>query len=390
MITIVRQFGMILLALLVLTLITWFSYNGIQAQMNRPMQEKEAEVERPDVSVITVKPEVHQAHVTAYGEANVHYSLTLTAQVAGQVDGLNKAFEPGMRVEKNEILVELENSDFRSAVATAENNLAAAKVSLLEEQRQVTQAENEWQSSGLDGTPESELVLRQPQLQAAKTAVKQAEAALASASKNLSRTHVIAPFDAIVVERLVSPGTFVQAGTTIATLFSTDYLELAIDLSARDWANLPEFQQMTGDAWPVELYSVENQQHWQGRVLRVEKHLDTSTRQRSLIVAVDQPFDLEPALYPGTFLKVKIAGRNQQGLWKLPNSALSQRSEIWFVSEDETLDNFSADPLFTDSESIYIKVPEALALASQQVLVHPLSSYLKGMPVNTIVVDESE
>ncbi len=88
-----------------------------------------------------------------------------------------------------------------------------------------------------------------------------------------------------------------------------------------------------------------------------------------------------PKLYPGTFLKAEVEGRTVNQLWKLPSSALSQRGEIWYVTEESTLANFNATPVFSDSEAIYIRVPETLMGEAHLVLSHPLSSYLQGMKV---------
>ena len=103
---------------------------------------------------------------------------------------------------------------------------------------------------------------------------------------------------------------------------------------------------MNDGKWPVELTSVENGQNWSGRILRLEQHLDDTTRQRALIIAVDRPLDLDTPLLPGTFVKALIKGRSVDNLWKLPSAALSQRGEIWYVKADKTLDKFSTDPVF--------------------------------------------
>ncbi|PCI59124.1 MAG: hypothetical protein COB34_03935 [Methylophilaceae bacterium] len=234
----------------------------------------------------------------------------------------------------------------------------------------------------MQGKPESALVLRQPQLKAAQATVKQAESVLRNAQKELRRTKVTAPFNALIVERQVSPGAYVQAGTEIALLYSTEHMEVKVDLSEKDWRNLPNLHLKENHNLPVELFSVKDKKSWVGRVLRVEQHVDGSTRQRSLIIAVDRPLEQTPALYPGTFLNVLIDGRTVDKLWRLPSSALSQRGEIWYVTQENTLANFSAEPVFSDSEAIYITAPEQLGTEAQRVLFHPLSSYLKGMKVN--------
>jgi hypothetical protein len=71
-------------------------------------------------------------------------------------------------------------------------------------------------------------------------------------------------------------------------------------------------------------------------------------------------------------------------LWKLPGSALSQEGEIWYVRADNTLASFPAKPLFNDGDVIYVSVPDTLQGREQNVLVHPLNSYLAGMRVHPV------
>ncbi len=359
--------------------------NGIEAYANRPPAPmKEASVQHPDVSVVSVTHQSVNAVVEAYGAAAPHFELTLTSQVSGQVEKLAAGFEPGLRIKKGDILATLEQSDYKAAVAAAEQDLSDARLALLEEERKALQAKAEWDASGISGTPSSPLVLRKPQLAAAKAAVAKAKANLTTARKNLGYTRITAPFDALVVERHIAPGSFLQIGTTVAVLYSTDTVEIAVSLSADAWQSLPEADVLTSGQWPVTLTHVQTKQQWRGRVIRSEQHLDDTSRQRRLILAVEHPFDADPALLPGTFVKADVTGRRLDNIWKLPGSAFSQKGEIWYIAKDNTLATFSATPLFSDAESVYISPPEALVSQSQQIVVHPLSSYLKGMVVNPV------
>ncbi|SFJ86370.1 efflux RND transporter periplasmic adaptor subunit [Methylophaga sulfidovorans] len=357
-----------------------------EVQANRPIPTKKEQAPSPDVSVIKAVPGSYASEVKAYGAAKPHFNITLTAQVAGQIDSIAAQFETGNRLQKGTILAKLENSDYQAAVESARQALSSAKVSLLEEQRRGLQALSEWQSSGLKGEPDSDLVLRKPQLAAAKAAVKQAEASLKAAEKDLSQSAIKAPFDALVINRAVSPGSYVQTGTEVATLYSTDRVEINVALSAQEWNNLPSMAVLNSGKWPVKVESVEDHHIWNGRILRVEQSLNDETRQRSLIIAVDNPLDLEPALFPGTFVSAYIKGRNVAGVWKLPTSALSQRGEVWYVSADNTLQKFSANPLFSSAGYIYIQPPESLNDAPVMILVSPLNSYLEGMAVKPVEV----
>ncbi|TKB09668.1 efflux RND transporter periplasmic adaptor subunit [Desulforhopalus sp. IMCC35007] len=383
------QWSTLAVAIIILISIISYTRQLIAQQVGNPHPQRINKPQLPEVAVITVERAGYNARIRGYGETEPHFTLTLTAQVSGQVVAQSEKLEAGYQVKKGEVLIELEDSAYQSAVADAKSTLASARLDLLEEQREASQAKAEWLASGISGEPDSELVLHKPQLEAADAVVSKAEAALLSAEKDLSRTKLTAPFDAIVVERMTAPGSYLQAGTEVATLYSTDMVEIPVALTTRDWENLPDPATLSGDQWPVVLKSVEGNQTWAGHVLRAEQHVDTTSRQRTLLIAVDSPLAQVPPLFPGTFVETWINGQRVDNTWELPSSALSQSGEIWYISQDDTLAKFSSEPIFSSGNSIYIKVPEELAKAPIQIVVHPLSSYLPGMRVQPVVENDN-
>lgn len=377
--------GALLAIILVLAYNHWRA-SAFEASRQTPLAGEQAV--SPSVNVLRVEPGRYQAQLIGYGAANPRFELTLSAQVTGQVQQIADDFEAGNRVKAGNVLLELENSEYRAALASAEETLANAKLALLQEQREGLQAQTEWSASGLDGEPDSELVLRKPQLAAAQAALKNAEASVTNARRNLAQTRITAPFDALITSRSAAPGSYLQTGSEVGSLVSTDRVEVAVALSAQDWASLPPLDQMREAQWEVTLHNVENNQQWQATVVRAEQSLDETTRQRALIVAVEQPLEQVPELLPGTFVEVRIPGSAIDHLWKLPSSALSQRGYIWYIGEQQTLVSLAVQPLFADAEAIYVAAPVAMQSSAQQILVHPLSSYLDGMPVIPVEVSD--
>lgn len=379
------QWSTLTVAIIILISIILYTRQLIAQQIERSHPQQISQPQHPEVSVITVERAEYNARIRGYGETQAHFTLTLTSQISGQVIGQSENLEVGCQVKKGEVLLEVEDSDYQSAVADAKSILASARLDLLEDQREARQAKAEWQASGIGGEPDSELVLHQPQLDAAGAAYLKAEASLLSAEKNLSRTKLTAPFDAIVVERLTAPGGYLQAGSNVATLYSTDMMQIPVALTTRDWRNLPDPTTLSGDQWPVQLTSVEDGQTWSGHVLRAEQHRDTTSRQRTLLIGVDSPLEQVPPLLPGTFVEARINGQRVDNIWQLPSSALSQRGEVWYITHEETLAKFSTEPIFNSGDSIYVEVPEGSAKTPTRIVVHPLSSYLPGMRVQPVV-----
>lgn len=312
-------------ALLILIGVILFSSVSMKAKMQQPPPKKEIDAARAEVSVLKVDSESYEAIITGLGESSPHYSLTLTAEVSGLVKQLGNNFESGSILKKGDTLLLLDDTEYAAAVAKAESDLAESELALLEEERQAAQAEAEWKASGLEGEPDSELVLHQPQLAAAHAAVKNAKTALDLARNNLQKTTVTAPFDCLVVARQAVPGSYLQAGSEIASLYSTDRVEIGIALSAAEWDNLPAAGELYGR--PATITSVENGHTWSGMINRIEYHLDTTSRQRTIIVEVARPLEQSEPLLAGTFVQAKIAGKTVSNLWKLPGSSLSQRGK---------------------------------------------------------------
>ncbi|KTF17327.1 MAG: efflux RND transporter periplasmic adaptor subunit [Pseudoalteromonas sp.] len=355
------------------------SYNGqkMAQQANGPKPEPAKSV-APNVSVINAVPSTYQAYVSGHGEAKAHWALSLKAQVKGEITNMSEQFATGNVVKKGQVLAQIDNTEYLQAVASAKATLADAKLALQEEQDLGNQAKREWQRSGVTQAPSSPLVFRTLQLEAAQATADNAQYALQTAQRDEKNTHISAPFDAVILSRDVDLGTYVSIGDTLATLNSTDKVEISVPLSLSQWQNLA-----SDKSGEVILNDVTTQNQWQGYIARFEQHLDDSSRQRSVVVALDKPFEQATPLLPGTFLAVQIAGKALNNVIKLPASAVSQEGLIWYVNEQNTLMSIQAQKLFERGDYVYISPIEGHT--NLRVVARPLVSYLNDMLVNPIV-----
>jgi RND family efflux transporter MFP subunit len=355
------------------------SYNGqkMAQQANGPKPEPAKSV-APNVSVINAVPSTYQAYVSGHGEAKAHWALSLKAQIKGEITNMSEQFATGNVVKKGQVLAQIDNTEYLQAVASAKATLADAKLALQEEQDLGNQAKREWQRSGVTQAPSSPLVFRTLQLEAAQATADNAQYALQTAQRDEKNTHISAPFDAVILSRDVDLGTYVSIGDTLATLNSTDKVEISVPLSLSQWQNLA-----SDKSGEVILSDVTTQNQWQGYIARFEQHLDDSSRQRSVVVALDKPFEQATPLLPGTFLAVQIAGKALNNVIKLPASAVSQEGLIWYVNDQNTLMSIQAQKLFERGDYVYISPIEGHT--NLRVVARPLVSYLNDMLVNPIV-----
>ena len=332
----------------------------------------------PVVTVKTVAMAQATPVITARGEIRARYETTLTAEVAGRILFLAENFEVGQTVHKGTVLARVEDATYRKNVATARNLLATARVSLLEEERKSEQARREWEASGLAGDPTSPLLLRTPQLEAARAAVESAKADLEAARTDLERTEIRAPFDAVIVTRNISPGNHLESGATVATLYSQNQLQLRVSLSRRKSDLLPAESVLSQGNRPVGVFTDAGK--WEGRIRSMDGFTSTETRERCLTIDLVSASGSDPLPTPGTFAEARLSGRVMKGGLSLPETSLSTSGHIWFV-ENGILRRAAARPIFREAGRIYIEPPEGKT--TLQVLIHPQSSLTPGVKVST-------
>lgn len=327
--------------------------------------EQSADSQLAQVGVIKVTANSYKAKVKGYGQVVPQDSLSLVAQVSGQVTHVSSTFKTGALVESNTVLARIDDTSYQQALASANATYQAAVVSLEEERLQGTQAKDEWTRSGLEGEPLSALVLREPQLKAAQATLDEAEQSVNSAKRDLAFTSLRAPFNALVVNRDIAQGSFVQAGSAVATLYSTDVAEVAIGLSPSQWTQLPSVSgaQLSGDAafnWSVTLTDTTTGNKWGANIARAEWHQSDTTRQRNAIAVIEKPLDQANPLLFGSFVQAEIEGRQLENVWKLPASAISQKQEVWLVMPATgQLAKFTPSVLFESDGYAYITPPKA-------------------------------
>jgi len=334
-------------------------------------------IQYPSVSISVATPISHHATVSAYGEVTSRNQLNLTSQVSGKIIKLSDNFLTGNTFKKGQLIAKIEPIVYEQILANAQSSLADAQLALAQEELNSNQAAQEWQQSGLAKQQPSDLVLRKPQLAAAKAKYKVAKKEVQKAIYDLAQTRIIAPFDALVVSKKVQMGSNIQAGTEIATLYDVALFEVSLPLSQHQWQLLPNTQQSSGLS--ITLTQDSNENRWTASMSRVEQHINGKSRQRSLIVKIENPLALSTPLFPGTFVKATLSGNNIDNLWKLPASALIDNNTVWQVSDDNLLSHLKIDIMFSQDNTVYVKPINGLSKA--RIVNRPLSSYLVNMKV---------
>ena len=267
----------------------------------------------------------------------------LVAQVGGQIVEINENVRDGGFFEKGDTLGQIDPRDYEADVQIALASLADAKQAMAEAIARSDQAREDWERLGNEGEP-SKLVLRIPQLEAARAGVGSAESALTKVKLDLERTSIVAPFAGRVIRKLVDLGQVVGPNTQLAEIYATDVVEIRLPLRNRDlgFIDLPESYRHSGPretSIDVLIKSdLIGNEKWQARLVRTEGAIDESARQLHVIAQIDDPFgprsEGRSPLKIGQYVTAEIEGKTLPGALVIPNSAIYQGSYVYTVEDD--------------------------------------------------------
>jgi RND family efflux transporter MFP subunit len=276
------------IAILVVGVIAYFGFSSLKT----PPEEK-AEVDNTpivDVENIVVAPMTLQ--VSSYGIVKPKYETSLVAQVNGEIVELSNVFVRGGFVKKGQLLARIDPNDYHAALIEAQANMASARAALEKEVAQGKVAEREWNQ--IKDTSPTELSLRKPQLAQELARVKSAQASVLRAERNLQRTEIKAPYDAMIDNRMIGLGSFVSVGTQIGKLLGTAIAEIRLPVADNQLQFLID-QGHNAKVKLVGTYAGESVE-WLADIARNEGVIDNTSRMTYLVAEIQNPYLLQVKL----------------------------------------------------------------------------------------------
>ena len=364
-------------------LITWLIATSKPAPAAKPIRLPPV----PIVDVLHIQPGNHRVWIETQGLVKPKTQIQLVSQVTGRVEAIADQFSAGGFFAANEVLVMVEESDYRIAVSQASAQLANAKQLLATEKGRARQAKREWRDLG--NSEANDLFLRKPQLASAKANLLAAEAGLEKAELDLSRTRVSAPFAGRVLSKRVDVGQFVSQGTPIAEIYSSGIAEVRLPLTAQQRQNVSVSGSQPSPVKLIARYG-NNDYEWDAVLERLEGAIDSSSRQYYVVASLPQAFAdhidetgalQKPGLAVGQFVTAQIAGSYIDNSFLIPRSALRQQQKIW-VLENNRLAYIDVVVIQSNDDTALVQLADKSETHSSiAVITTSLSLALKGMEI---------
>jgi len=315
------------------------------------------------VDVVEVERGNYRPEVVTTGSVMPSKDIILSPRVSGEVIAVSPNFTPGGYVKKGEVLLRIDPADYQNNLQLRESDLLQAEADLNIEMGRQNVAQKDYQLLAEEFAGEDKsLVLREPQLNAAKSEVEAARAAVEQARLDLQRTTIRAPFDAHILNRNVNTGSQVSPGENLGRLVGMDvyWVEAALPLAKLRWLSFPESENEKGS--PVK---ITNRTAWEkgnfreGYLYKLIGSLEGNTRLARALVAVEDPLLQQTDtgnLYPliiGSFMEVRIEGTEIDSIFRVKRNFIRKDETVWLMIDNE-LEIREVDIQLQDAEYAYI------------------------------------
>jgi len=332
------------------------------------------------VKTITMKPGNYPTWIDAMGTVMPERQILLKSKLAGEVISVSKKFVQGGVIQKGEILLLIDDADYKIEMQKAKSTLDKAVASLELEKGSQLIAKEELKlinKASHDTVTATDLSLRKPQLVQAKAEVSKARADFEKALLNLSRTKVYLPFNALILEKHVDSGSLVTAQGMIADIVDVDSYRVEALVPQDRLTAFGTGQILNTDAIINSNYS---NQTWQGMLNRITGKVNPKSRMAGVIVLIPDPLNLKKRgnrqqLLLDDHVKIKIKGAMLQNVYSLPRSVIREDNSIWIYNAGK-LEIREINPVWKEDGVVYVKTG---INSGDMVIVSDLSVAVNGM-----------
>ncbi|MBK9307792.1 MAG: efflux RND transporter periplasmic adaptor subunit [Nitrospira sp.] len=265
--------------------------------------------------------------------------VNIFSRVDGHIATLH--VDKGDFVKANQLLVEIDHTDYQHAVNQAKANLAAAKARVAQQDavvrnakltvdRMQTLIKDQFVSrQDLDNAEVNFDTARAAQ-ESLQAQVNQMHVALAQAEAHLAYSYIRAPFAGYIAERNLDTGSYVSSATAststmsrgIMSVHDIDTVRVLVEVVERDipLVKIGQGAELRAEAYPDQIFH--------GTVTRIVQALNRATR--TMTVEVDLP-NKNHRLKGGMFGRVEVmVGTHHQAL-QIPIDAVSRLESTQYV-----------------------------------------------------------
>lgn len=334
---------------------------------------------RKNVFVEPVRNRKVPVVVPASGNLTALRKLELFAEVEGVFKSSSKDFRPGQKYNRGQVLMNIDASEFSARVLSAKSELYNSIASIMPDLRlDYPEAYEKWQNYlnnfevAKPLPPLPELETNQEKYFINGRGIIAAYYNIKNLEERLRKYMILAPYDGVLTEATVNPGTLVRPGQKLGEFIDPSVYELEVALGK----NFGDFLEVGKE---VALNNIERTKKFKGSISRINSRVDQQSQTIRVFIKVE-----EGNVQEGMYVEANIHAREVEDAIEIPRELLVDRSKVYVV-KDNVLDLVEVEPVYFSSKQVVLKgLEDGTQLVSQ-----PVPGAYSGMKVNITKSQES-
>ena len=335
---------------------------GIRNVLSKQKEDSQRSINAiiPKARVIRAEPTNINTRIPITGKLEALNSIELYAEVQGVLLASPVPFLEGVQVSQGDVIVAIDPTETKANLVAQKSAFRSAVTNILSDIKLDFPDEyNSW----TDYLASIQLAEPLPPLPTSDNErltrfldsrnVRSNYFSVMATEERLSKYTLRAPFNGIISEALLKPGTLVRAGQKIGSFIQPHVYELEASIPVQD---LP-YVQVGAE---VDLFSDDVPGQWKGSVIRINSQVDPASQTIHVYIRV-----VTDDLFAGTFLNGSIVGRMVENAVRVNRKLISSQSEVYMV-EDEKLTPLAVQVMrYEGEDALVVGIPAGTMLLSE-------------------------
>jgi len=317
--------------------------------------------ESAPVLMMEYVPKTVQSTIQFTGRVIPFDQYDITAEVSGIFEGSDRVFKTGTAFNRGEVIIQINDDEARQNLEASRYEFAALISQIIPDiSIDYSEHYDEWQSylDELDATnslkPLPEVSDRQFRMFLNRQNVFSRFSSIRSQEVRLQKYTIRAPYDGVVTNHTINPGTLVQNGQQLGQFTGTENLEIEASIPASEARFIS-----VGDKVSVRSEDTISES-FNAVISRKNAVIDPGTQSLKVYMEITNS-----ELEPGNYLEGEIRGQSFEDAFKVHKDILVRDNELFTV----------------ENERAKLQTVQLLASAGDSMIV-------SGLEPGTLIIDE--
>jgi len=312
--------------------------------------ERKPESKNTDkVKTVVIENKNYKSHFETSGRLQALNKIEIYAEVSGVLKHESINFKEGNSFKKGQILVHIDDEVYRNNVL-AQKSILLNQLTLLLPDLKIDFPEDykKWENylSEFDLEknlkPLPKIGSDQEKYYIASRNIFNLYYSVKSLEATLNKYCIRAPYDGIVTESNLNPGTLVRNGQKLGEFTNSSLFELKVAVGINEVNYLKPGIEVT-------LNSQDISGEFTGKIIRINNSIDQASETVKVFIQIS-----DSRLKDGMYLNAKLNTESTINAAEIPRSALTSQSQVYVLVNKESLNMHDVEIIENKNDKIYI------------------------------------